>query len=314
MNSLRKAGFTLIELLVAMAIFVVLIVLLYGVFDSVGGVVGKMAARKELSETGRHAMEWITRDLERIRPRVPGDLWSVTSGTNTNRPSVQMGAQFLIASNQVAQSFRNPHAMYWQVADDWGSGRDLAAVGYFVQWIQDGNTRRPVLSRLSVAQTNAAYQDLYSTNAASTNAAWVNDALLSSNAPAVGPTYRGWFADNVFSIWFRALDAAGNPIRQNAASVVFPSGSFDSRQGYRFGSNSIPGPALPAAIEVAVVVAAGKSLQGNTAVYPPAAGLGADPANFWSDIEASMAATNIPAPIRSTLRAYSTRIPLRYAQ
>ena len=259
-------------------------------------------------------MDWITRDLERIRPPAPGFIWSVTQNTNTNRPVATLGSQFLIASNQIATNNLNPDAAFWQMASEEGSGRTMAIVGYFVRWITETNngatTRRPVLCRLYLNQTNAAYPAGLHT----TNGTWLDDSLL-PNAPGdAAGSYRGWFADNVHSIWFRALDANGSPITTNASSNAFPNGSFDSRQGYLSGTNRIMGPALPASVEVAVIVMNPQRLQGNTNTYSVPTGLGSNPANFWSDIQSAMNDTSIPPQIRESLRLYSTRIPIPYAK
>ena len=168
---------------------------------------------------------------------------------------------------------------------------------------------RPELCRLYVPHTNAEYASLY---ASGTN--WLSDSLLATSAPGAAPTYAGWFADNVFSLWFRVLDVNGNPITKNADAVPFAAGSYDSRAGYRLGTNRVEGPALPASVEVAVVVADGTRLWGNGQTFYPPAGLGTDPTRFWEDIQASMADLNIPRNIRDGLQVYSRRIPLRYAQ
>ena len=272
------------------------------------------SCRHQLKDaTGRVALEWITRDLERIRPHAPGFIWSVTQNTNTNRPVARLGSQFLI-TNQIATSNQNPHAAFWQVANEEGTGRTMAIVGYFVRWIDETNnsipTTRPVLCRLYLNQTNAAYPAGLHT----ANGTWLNDNLL-TNAPGdAAGSYRGWFADNVHSIWFRALDANGSPITTNASSTNFPNGSFDSRQGYLSGTNRIMGPAIPASVEVAVIVMNPQRLQGNSATYSVPTGLGSNPANFWGDIQSAMNDTSIPPQIRESLRLYSTRIPLPYAK
>lgn len=309
----KKSAFSLVEVLVALAVFALLLIILAGAYSGIDRAVSQTNARREANATGRATLEWITRDLERIRPPAPGSVWCVTQNTNTNRPAATLGSQFLIASNQISTSYLNPEAAFWQVASDEGAGRTMAIIGYFVQWVTETNnsitTRRPVLCRLYLNQTNAAYPA--NLNAGGT---WLNDNLL-TNAPGnAAGSYRGWFADNVHSIWFRALDANGAPITTNASSVAFPNGSFDSRQGYLSGTNRIMGPALPASVEVAVIVMNPHRLQGNTVTYTVPPGLGSNPANFWSDIQSAMNDTAIPRQIRESLRLYSTRVPLPYAK
>jgi prepilin-type N-terminal cleavage/methylation domain-containing protein len=308
----RKSAFSLIEMLVALAVFAILLTILAGSYSGIEKAISQTNARREANATGRAALEWITRDLERIRPPAPGFIWSVTRNTNTNRPVATLGSQFLIASNQITTN-KNPHAAFWQVANEEGAGRTMAIVGYFVRWITETNnsipTTRPVLCRLYLNQTNAAYPAGLNT----ANGTWLDDNLL-TNAPGNAPSYRGWFADNIHSIWFRALDANGAPISTNASSNAFSAGSFDSRQGYLSGTNRIMGPALPSSVEVAVIVMNPQRLQGNTATYPVLSGLGSNPANFWSDIQSAMNATNIPPQIRESLRLYSTRVPISYAK
>jgi len=308
----RKSAFSLIEMLVALAVFAILLTILAGSYSGIEKAISQTNARREANATGRAALEWITRDLERIRPPAPGFIWSVTRNTNTNRPVATLGSQFLIASNQITTN-KNPHAAFWQVANEEGAGRTMAIVGYFVRWITETNnsipTTRPVLCRLYINQTNAAYPSGLN----SANGTWLDDNLL-SNAPGNAPSYRGWFADNVHSIWFRALDANGSPITTNASSNAFSAGSFDSRQGYLSGTNRIMGPALPSSVEVAVIVMNPQRIQGNTDTYPVPSGLGSNPANFWSDIQSAMNDASIPPQIRESLRLYSTRVPISYAK
>ena len=308
----RKSAFSLIEMLVALAVFAILLTILAGSYSGIEKAISQTNARREANATGRAALEWITRDLERIRPPAPGFIWSVTRNTNTNRPVATLGSQFLIASNQITTN-KTPHAAFWQVANEEGAGRTMAIVGYFVRWITETNnsipTTRPVLCRLYLNQTNAAYP----AGLNSANGTWLDDNLL-TNAPGNAPSYRGWFADNVHSIWFRALDANGSPITTNASSNAFSAGSFDSRQGYLSGTNRIMGPALPSSVEVAVIVMNPQRLQGNTDTYPVPSGLGSNPANFWSDIQSAMNDASIPPQIRESLRLYSTRVPISYAK
>jgi prepilin-type N-terminal cleavage/methylation domain-containing protein len=310
----KRGAFSLIEMLVAVAVFALLLTILAGSYSGIERAISQTNARREANATGRAALEWITRDLERIRPPTPGFIWSVTQNTNTNRPVATLGSQFLIASDQIATNTLNPHAAFWQVANEEGAGRTMAIVGYFVRWITETNngasTKRPVLCRLYLNQTNAAYPASLNT----ANGTWLDDNLL-TNAPGdAAGSYRGWFADNVHSIWFRALDANGAPISSNASSTNFTNGSFDSRQGYLSGTNRIMGPALPSSVEVAVIVMNPQRLQGNTATYPVLSGLGSNPANFWSDIQSAMNDTSIPPQIRESLRLYSTRVPISYAK
>ena len=310
---IRKSAFSLIEMLVALAVFAILLTILAGSYSGIEKAISQTNARREANATGRAALEWITRDLERIRPHAPGFIWSVTRNTNTNRPVATLGSQFLIASNQISTN-KNPHAAFWQVANEEGAGRTMAIVGYFVRWITETNnsipTTRPVLCRLYINQTNAAYPSGLN----SANGTWLDDNLL-SNAPGdAAGSYKGWFADNIHSIWFRALDANGSPIATNASSNAFSAGSFDSRQGYLSGTNRIMGPAIPASVEVAVIVMNPQRLQGNSATYSVPTGLGSNPANFWGDIQSAMNDTSIPPQIRESLRLYSTRIPLPYAK
>lgn len=309
----KKGGFSLIEMLVAVAVFAILLTILAGSYSGIERAISQTNARREANATGRAVLDWITRDLERIRPPAPGSIWSVTQNTNTNRPTATLGSQFLIASNQITTN-KNPHAAFWQVANDEGAGRTMAIVGYFVRWITETNnsipTTRPVLCRLYLNQTNAAYPAGLHT----ANGTWLDNSLLTNALGDAAGSYRGWFADNVHSIWFRALDANGSPIATNASSSDFPNGSFDSRQGYLSGTNRITGPALPASVEVAVIVMNAQRLQGNSATYSVPTGLGSNPANFWSDIQSAMNDTSIPPQIRESLRLYSTRIALPYAK
>ena len=310
----KKSAFSLIEMLVAVAVFAILLTILAGSYSGIERAISQTNARREANATGRAALEWITRDLERIRPPAPGFIWSVTRNTDTNRPLATLGSQFLIASNQISPTNKNPHAAFWQVANEEGSGRTMAIVGYFVRWVTETNngasTRRPVLCRLYLNQTNAAYPAGLNT----ANGTWLDDNFL-TNAPGdAAGSYRGWFADNVHSIWFRALDANGAPISTNASSNAFSAGSFDSRQGYLSGTNRIMGPALPSSVEVAVIVMNPQRLQGNSATYSVPSALGSNPANFWSDIQSAMNDASIPPQIRESLRLYSTRVPISYAK
>jgi len=317
MSERGRRGFTLVELLVATAIFMLIVVLLCAAYTGITQTVQRAEALKETNATGRVALEWITRDLERLRPAPAGDLYRTTMGTSTNVPMPTSGPQLFIAGGNgpIAASTRNPHAAFWQIPSEEGSARGMAIVGYFVRWVDDGAVKRPVLCRLYLPQTNSAYQQMYTSNGA-----WLTDDMLTANAyastnipanaPAGSPAYKGWLVDNVISVWFRALDANGNAITNSGAS-------FDSRQGYTLTGGTtvqVPAPALPAAVEVAVVALDPQRMQANGSSLTLSPSLGGNPANFWDDIRASLNDTNIPRNIRDRMRVYSARIPLNYAR
>ena len=135
----------------------------------------------------------------------------------------------------------------------------MAEIGYFVQWISN----KPSLCRFYVAQTGTTTTlPIYSNrNSAPT---WVSSALTIAPATAAG-SYKGWLADNVIAFFVRCVNESGAPITKKAdGSTQTNNGySFDSLQGYTDPSSSIalPAPALPAAVEITLVVVDDKTAQ-----------------------------------------------------
>lgn len=319
-------GFTLVELLVAMAIFSILAALLFTILSQVNRTWQQAQSRIEPRKSGRAILDYINRDLGAAAlPAARG----MTYGSPTAQPdSPNLNLQFLANPSQLtAATFLNPHALFWQapIASVTTHG-NLAEVGYFVRWDESNpNNPRAMLCRFFVNPGDTNYL-IYSSP---TN--WLSDSILNSAAPGVKDTttpansYKGWFADNVIGLWARCLDSRGNPVTNSALNSAYANYAYDSRKGYRYqvGTNVViksGGPSigttnqilatLPASVEVALVILDSQAASRLTQkpVYtnsPPTA------TSFWTDINGFV--SNLPAPVRSGARIYSTRVTLKNA-
>lgn len=319
----RRMAFTLLELLVAMAVFTLLAVLLFGVLGEVNRAWEQAQAQIEPRKSGRAILDYFTRELEIAT--LPANR-TMTYATASSPPiSPDLGFQFLVnPSGFLSPKFFNPQALFWQAPI---GSNGFAEVGFFVRWDESTpNQPRAVLCRLLIKPGDSNY--FIQSNP--TN--WLTDAVLNRAAPGVmdsnDPTlsYRGWLADNVIGLWARCLDPRGNPITNSALNTAYAGSTYDSRKGYRYstgtatnalssftpsGTTSQVLATLPASVEVAVVILDSRSAAKLTQkpAYPVTSPT--TPHSFWADINTFV--SNLPAPVRSGARIYSTRVTLRNA-
>jgi len=212
----------------------------------------------------------------------------------------------MINPGGLSAAYELPQSIFWQapVATDGGRNGNLAVVGYFVQWVTNGTSYAPCLSRLLINPSSTASYGIYSNPTG-----WINAAILTDNAPATAASgYAGLLADNVLGLWVQALDPQGNPIQQ---SVGLPGENFDSRLGYAYTNSVYPtaastnvSSALPAAVQVAIVVIDSRTAHRLTGTEKPTALTG----NFWGDIQAFY--SSLPAVIQKGAEIQTTKVDL----
>ena len=90
-------------------------------------------------------------------------------------------------------------------------------------------------------------------------------------------------------------------------------GTYDSRLGYQYTSSASPpslvnrfGPVLPFAIELVVIAAPPKIIQKLTTIPAPVSS--GDSTKMWADVDEFVG--DLPAPVGSYTRIYSTIVPL----
>ena len=154
-------AFSLLELLVATAVFVGLALILLSIAGSLSSFWQMGISHNERRSSVLAAFSRMARDLRFAAAPV--------NPASTN-------FQFVINPTNVGANYRLPQAAFWQapVASDRARG-DMALVGYFVQWVAESNGSVPKLCRLIIDSTNIQIQK---------PSDWVNDALITANAPA----------------------------------------------------------------------------------------------------------------------------------
>ncbi|MFZ4683470.1 MAG: PulJ/GspJ family protein, partial [Terrimicrobiaceae bacterium] len=192
-----RAGFTLVELLVAMTILILLVAILASIFSSV-------SKTSQLGYASNERMQNILAITDLIRSDLRSALLPI------NRPDTN-NLQFVLNPGAISDSFKNPHAVFWQAptATDQTLG-DVAEVGYFVKWNTDKPSNpRPYLCRFAAENsTNGTNVLIYSAPSA-----WLSDARLNALAPANATNaYQGLIAENVVALFVHCLDAKGQMI------------------------------------------------------------------------------------------------------
>ncbi len=212
-----QSGFTLVELLVSMAILILLVAILAGVFSSV-------SKTSQLGYANNERMQNILAITDFIRADLSAALLPVNR-TDTNN------LQFVVNPGSLGTGVKNPHAVFWQSpnAADQTLG-DVAEVGYFVRWNTDNAANpRPYLCRFSVANAVTGTNFLIY----SAPAAWLTDVIVDAVAPAnATAAYEGLIAENVVALFVQCLDRRGQLITKNATGGGFTNALFDSRQGF----------------------------------------------------------------------------------
>jgi hypothetical protein len=265
----------------------------------------------------------MTRELEAATLQAPFPTFPIPANT----PNLQFIANLpsnTVNATVIPGNCLNPHGLFWQapVASHTSRG-NMAEIGYFVRWdTSQPGSARATLCRFQVDPADAsgnknANYNLYDLNSTTGQPAnWL--VPIPTVAPAVAPSYQGWFADNVIALWVRCLDSQNQPITENAAGTQLNFGyGFDSRQGYTDSQGLIhPAPALPYAVEIAIV-----AVDSRTAlkIQTPLVAVTTTPGDFdkGSGTSGSVAyfMNNLPATIKPGAELFTTQIILRnYSQ
>lgn len=209
-------------------------------------------------------------------------------------------------------------------------------VGYLLRWETASGVALPRFCRVSFDpnDTESIKQTLQGSSA---NSTWVNANSINQNAPGVqGQGYQGWISDNILAFYARALDPQMNPITNYARGVSGPAvntssqwatfsssatgsatgGAFDSLRGYQYtrqADNILVnrfGPALPAAVELAVVTAPPSAIK--LLQSAPAPVLSGNASAMWTDVDSFI--SSLPEPVRRAARTHSTIVPIAVQQ
>ncbi len=329
-----RFAFTIVELLVAMAILSLLVVMTASAYQAVLAGYVRIADQSRQREEARSVLLLMSNEIRDALSPVSRSPGVVVPGMGSAAP----GLDLLINPPKLSSTsdgllYANPHTLFWQAP-----GRDgfagSALVGYALKWeTRPDGSPVPVLRRLQ-SDTGRMFKELAdaaSNLLISPGATWASQPLLASLAPAsTASAYKGWMADFIIALWVRPLDPNGNPIINTARQITgvtavatnngLPAstlgnatasvGSFDSKLGYQYSSPPIDrfAPALPAAIEIAIVTLPPSMLKRITGPLRPDAAQGANSGTFWADIEAYVA--DLPDSVRSAAKTYSTIVPL----
>jgi type II secretory pathway pseudopilin PulG len=329
-----RNSFTLVEVLVSMAVLALMIALLAQVLSSAQlglGNLGNSAQRRQNAGT--------------VLANMAKDLRAAFQPMNRSFEGADPLAgqfQFLINPPGIPTNsgLCNPNTIFWSAAAPTTVG-GTGLVGYAVTWgTTPAGAPQPLLCRMFLNTTQAGPQlTQIQTNTTAPNQ-WANTNLVTTYAPAnLTGGYQGWLADNVIALYVRALDPIMNPITATArgAMIVGPSPTqygwapgallvylynfagapsvdqYDSRQGYQYvtgtTTNNIFGPALPAAIEIAIVVAEPKDISTLTSpltnsVYATNGYVATN--DMWVNVTNYMA--GLPSTLKKNARVYSTII------
>ena len=333
-------GFTLVEILVATAILSLLAGMLMTVANQVGTAWRDGQSQNERRSTGRALLDFMAAEVQQAsvgitQPEVidfktsPPTYSSLSTHFVASLPALigATGTSYPTTTANGSSTYLNPHALFWQapIARN-PAGGALASVGYFVRWV--GTEAR--LCRLQVDAADTANFRVLRTPREN----WLNNTILDNLAPASAPTYQGWFGDNVIGLWVRPLDAWGRPIQYEAETStpqkINNGYGFDSRRGYvsngpdgTYGNSDdvkVAGPALPPAVEIAIVTIDSTSARrittsDVTAIRNLAAAKASDPARMWDATDGIPGfITQLPVGLQRTARSYSTTVYLASGQ
>jgi len=325
---------------VAVAILTVLSGLLMTIANQVGTAWRDGQAQNERRSTGRAVLEYMASELQQA---TVGITQPQCINFTSSPPSYSaLTTQFICSVDQgnattsnpayVPANLLNPHAAFWQAPlPGSASAGGIGSIGYFVRWIDHdnnaGTASRPQLCRFSVAASDTTNFRVFRTPAEN----WLATTILDAVAPATAGSYRGWFADNVIALWVRPLDKWGNAIQREGTSAtpqsILNGYGYDSRRGYyspgpdgdygTTGDNlKVAGPALPAAVEIAIVTLDSLAVQrltpGDVTIIQNAARAEAsNPVTMWG-VSNSLPnfINNLPRGLLRSARYFSTTVQL----
>jgi len=300
-------SFSLVEMLVAIAVLSIIMVLLAGMTGSLMTLWRGGQAHNERRTDTQAIFDRMSRDLQQMS--VPAARYGNPALYNTN--GLEMG----INPSGVSTNFEFPQALFWQapVANNGSTNGNLAIVGYCVQWVNGSPFLTRVLINPQTIPSSANYYTIYSSPSS-----WISDNVITNTAPATTNSgYQGLMSPNVLGVWFQCLDGMGNPIQQGSSIA---GESFDSRLGYAYTNflytNSSGNPvittyppcALPAAIQVAIVIIDSATARHLTGTEKPMVNSTYLSGNFWNDVQYFY--TNLPPIIRQGAEIQTTTVQI----
>lgn len=321
----RIVGFTLLETMVALTIMGLLVVMLAVIYSQTERIVSIAGDNSERAQIARTALDYLSREL--TAAQFPSGYHTTQRGYLTDLATNPARFSLFVKGDCTSLSTDGSisgNGLFWRapLMDHASNVPTLAAVGYFVRWVEEAGGVRPVLGRLYLP---AASNDTnVSALVASTN--WLSAATLAQAAPMTAPSFRGWFAENVLALWVRPLDPLGTPITQvpnltargaftNLANPASTGGDFNSLSGYRVGSTGTnyrsDQNGLPAMLEVALVISDSRAWKGNTNRFTIPASLATNAASDWNSVQIYV--DSLPPKIRRSVRVYSTRVAIPQA-
>jgi len=226
-----NGGFTLLELLVSTALFLMLAVLLMGIFGDVSKAWLSGNAKMSVLQNGRAIMDFLSRDLRGIAPpritmRVPGSAFFNQGGQFGLNPIPISYLQFVQGAGTPVEGL-TPYLPVGQTEVP-GSGNFFAQIhgeptpqgnlwilGYYLAKDADGVQR---LYRVLVAPDaqDDAYRIFSNVDGVAggnpTANSWIYDAKLFQRWDAVKKYGASPVAEHVAAFWVTCLDAAGEPI------------------------------------------------------------------------------------------------------
>jgi prepilin-type N-terminal cleavage/methylation domain-containing protein len=321
----NNQAFTILELLVAMALLGIVVTLLASILSSTQKGVAQIGSASSQRQDARAVLDQISRDLRTT-------LEPVSRSFELANPGLRQPEFLLNPPGFTA----NGTSIFWSVRNESSLGGNML-VGYLLRWETSPGVALPRLCRVSFDpnDTESIKQTLQ--GSATANSTWVDASLISSNAPGFQDQgYQGWISDNVLAFYARVLDPQMNPITNYARGLSGPAvntssqsvtfsasvnglatgGAFDSLRGYQYtrqGDNVVVnrfGPALPAAVELAVVTAPPSAIKQLQSV--PAPVLSGNASAMWTDVASFI--SSLPEPVRRAARTHSTIVPIAIQQ
>ena len=286
----RQKGFTLIEVLLATSILVFMVVLLGTITSSVSQTWTTVNVQNQRRATGRALLQFMAKEIKMARLPNP-------SGPGVSIEHIRLIANQTSPTALIPVECLNPHALYWQapVESDPSKGT-IAEIGYFVHW--------------SAAPAKATLYRYFANPAANATYSGTNWATKAVATDLNSPYNTSWLADNVIALFVRCLDASGAPITKmgNSAGTNYPTCSFDSQTGYTDPTTGYihPGPVLPPAVEITIVVVDDNTAKRIAAPIPAPA---YSPATLSADIQTFVNGLN--PTIKSGAEVFSTTVFLQ---
>lgn len=318
-------AFTILELLVAMALMGIVVTILASVLSSTQKGVAQMGGASSQRQDARAILAQISHDLR-------STLEPVSRGFELANAGVRQ-PEFLLNPPGFTG---NGSSIFWSVRNESSLGGNML-VGYLLRWETTPEGPLPRLCRVSFdPQVTESIKNALQ-GSASANSTWVDANLINENAPGVQDQgYQGWISDNILAFYARALDPQMNPINNYARGLSGPpvgtssqnatfaasangsttGGAFNSLSGYQYtrrGDNVMVnrfGPALPAAVELAVVTAPPSAIK--LLQTAPAPVLSGNASAMWTDVASFI--SSLPEPVRRAVRTHSTIVPLAVQQ